>query len=939
MAWHNITPTALLSPRQKERVLAQYKLLRTETKNNVAFGDFLEQKNARPFIEGILSASPFLTQLMFRHHHFLGECVGKNIKDIIDALCQECDHAHEITHEEEFMSFIRRLRQKQALIIAFADLAGWSDLETTTHYLSQCAISLVRCCLDFIMDVPQEESGFMVLALGKLGAHELNYSSDIDIILLYDQQHPLWRNQDHAPLHKIGKKLTHLLSTPTTDGIAHRTDFRLTPDIGTASSVISLQNAETYYESRGRSWERAAFIKASAIAGDIKTAHQFLNYLTPFVWRRNLDYTAIQDILAISHRYKTKTHSWQGFHLKKDAGGIRDIEFYLQSLQLLWGGRNPQLRTKASLPTIKNLEQHKHITKAHAKKLRTHYTRLRILEHRLQMMNDAQTHSLPKNDEAFDIVAHFAGHKNKQNFIKELEHITQDILAIIEPRQAEDSHSLPSNDQEWRAWLAMHKFQNADSCARLIEHWHHCNYPALSDGRSRALFDSLLPNLLTHFGTDSYQGLIRFDQFIKSLPAGVQLFTLLKTHPHLLSLISLIMSAAPRLANRLARRPHLLDNVLEHHFYDAPKDRHTLSMELKHSLADCASLEEILNRARIWAKDKKFQLGVHLLMNRLTILDAAPLYTHIAQELIEAIMNHCLDNFSSNYGTMNGDGLAIIALGKLGGEILSGASDLDLVFVYDETKTPNAQLMPSVYYIRLVQRFITALSAPTEEGDLYQIDTRLRPEGDKAPLAISLQSFTTYYQERARLWEKMALAKARLIYGAPALQKKLQHFITDILTQPHDEQQTARQAHRMRKAMKKEHLPKNKQQAYWSFKYREGGSADIDFIHQTLLLTHAHLNPSIVKNVMDDSLKEMAQLKILQKDEARYLMDASHLWRQLDGIVRLCYRTDFTLEDASPSLRQLLTHQAGAKNEQELIKLIDEHSALVMNLYEHFINV
>ena len=908
----------------------------------------------RSLLESIFSASPFLTRLLMTNMAFLNDFLQHDIKTAFDDLLARQTHAlspQQLQSSESLMRALRRHKQHSALVLALGEVSGLLPLVPSARVSSDFAQIAVRHCLDFLLHhkesaLTQKDSGFVVLALGKLGARELNYASDIDVIFFYDDDHPLWRDRAHAmqETRRWGQQLVYLLGENTEDGMVARVDLRLRPDDGAV--VMPLSAAERYYESRGRNWERAAFIKARCIAGDTKRGDAFVSYIQPFIWRRHLDFTALDDILSLTQSYhRPHDESLRGYHLKHGSGGIRAIETHLQCLQLIWGGRHENLRAAASLDALHQLHTMKKITSQNADALKNAYLCLRSLEHRLQMMNHQQTHTLPTQQEEFEVFACFAGYANGDALRRELtEHINRVERITSEKKthtQLKTDITTANKTEDIQQWLTQQNMQDPEQMAHIISHWHHAHYPALSDERGRALFDQLLPSFLQEIARhdNQHQALARFDLFLQNLPAVVQLFALLTHHPPLLRLLAFIMSTAPRLAERLARRPQLLDNVLESHFYDEQSiTAAAIKEEIKKVMKPHADLEQSLNQARIWAKDKKFQLGIHLLQNRITTRQAAPLYSHIADGLLEKILKAVSKPFVKQYGTRADDGMAIIALGTLGAQQLSGASDLDIIFLHDDaTSMPTDSLAPTSYYTRLAQRLMTAISSATSEGDLYQLDTRLRPEGDKGLLTSSLSSFSRYQNQRARLWEHMALTKARVIAGKPNLRKKIEEIIHRTLTQKRDADAIRHDAHAMRKKIHKELCPRDNEEAFWSFKYRRGGMIDIDTIHQCWLLTHAAQHPDILHPQLEQSLHALCHHRLISAEDARIMTQAFRLWHELDGVVRLCHRSPFTWQKASVPLRQLLRHKSDCATEQQLYDLMNERADAIGVLYRRTI--
>ncbi|MGZ5178638.1 MAG: bifunctional [glutamine synthetase] adenylyltransferase/[glutamine synthetase]-adenylyl-L-tyrosine phosphorylase, partial [Burkholderiales bacterium] len=625
-------------------------------------------------------------------------------------------------------------------------------------------------------------TGLTVLAMGKHGAFELNYSSDIDLIVFYDPRRFPFRKRDDARGAAVDlvRGIVKLLTEITSDGYVFRVDLRLRPDAGATQVAISIDAAESYYEGMGQNWERAAFIKARACAGDPQTGAYFLKAIVPFIWRRNLDYAAIEDI----HSIKRQIHAHEGHgtvavaghNIKLGRGGIREIEFFAQTQQLILGGRMPMLRQSGTVAALDALCARELVTEKTTLDMKNAYRFLRTLEHRLQMIEDQQTHTVPKAPEEIAHVACFLGFADAQAFglalTEQLETVQGHYARLFEREQeltATEGNLVftgVEEDPETLATLKQMGFRDPAHASAAIRGWHHGRIRATRSARARELLTKLVPVLLPALAAtaDPDAAFAQFDRFITNLPAGVQLFSLLLARPDLLALIASIVGSAPRLAQHLGRAPATLDALIDADFLHALPSRETLDALLRDQLARVSGYEDALDAVRRFAKEQIFRVGVQIIQGAAKADAAGPALANIAEAVIAALLPVVERELGETAGTMPGGAFAVVAMGKLGGREMTSGSDLDLIFVYNvpqgvEASDGEKPLPVIVYYARLAQRLIVALTALTGAGGLYEVDMRLRPTGNKGPVAVSLESFARYHATESWTWERMALTR------------------------------------------------------------------------------------------------------------------------------------------------------------------------------------
>ena len=933
-----------------------------------------DDAGGRALLEAIFGNSPFLSHCLLAELATARSFIAYGADAVLlDLLADLRRQAAAEDDTGRLMRALRVARRRVALTVALADIAGLWPVERCTEALSDfadAALGLTAAHLlrgaaaagDIVLPHPEDAergSGLIVLAMGKLGARELNYSSDIDLIALYDPEAIVYRGsrsvQDRFV--RLVRDLVRVLQDRTDEGYVFRTDLRLRPDPGATPLAMSVLAAEAYYESMGQNWERAAMIKARPAAGDRAAGERFLDHLRPYVWRKHLDFAAIQDIHSIKRQiHAVKGHrqiAVGGHNIKLGRGGIREIEFFAQTQQLIWGGRDPSLRPAQTCAAIRARAAAGRVTERAADDMIAAYRYLRRVEHRLQMIDDRQTQTLPAAGPDLDLLAGFVGHESTASFTAEL----LGYLGRVEDHYAELFEEAPSlggpgslvftgaeNDPDTVRTLGEMGFGDGASIAAVIRGWHHGRYRATRSTRARELLTELMPTLLQALGRSVHPDAAfnRFDEFLARLPAGVQLFSLLHANPGLLDLIAEIMGGAPRLADHLSRRPVLLDAVLTQGFFDPLPAAPALAAELRRTLEQARDFEDVLDLARRWTKDKQFQAGVRILRN-ISDADAAggPL-SDVAETAIAALVPPVEAEFVRRHGRLPGAGLAIVALGKLGGREMTVGSDLDLVFIYDAPEDGDGAvqsdgsrpLAPIHYYARLAQRLINALTAPTGEGRLFEVDMRLRPSGKSGPIASSLAGFRRYQEDNAWAWEHMALTRHRVIAGDGAFAAVIERTLDGILARPRDPAKLAADIADMRARIAGQY-PDDRP---WDVKHRRGGLVDVEFIAQFLQLRHAADRPGVLHPNTGEALARLAAAGIIERAAADELIAAGRLWRRLQGLLRLTVGDQVDEATALPEgLKRALAQAGGAADFAGIEALMAAAAAAVRAQFERLI--
>jgi glutamate-ammonia-ligase adenylyltransferase len=789
-------------------------------------------------------------------------------------------------------AMLRRRRTALALAVALGDLAGELDLEGVTGALSDFADDAIDQALQFAIAerIPGAGTdGFAVLALGKLGSGELNYSSDVDLILLFDPavlQHRE-REEPGESAVRIARRLVELLQQRTEDGYVARVDMRLRPSSEVTPIALPVDAAISYYESQALPWERAAFIRARAAAGDRVLGERFLREIQPFIWRRALDFGAIDEIRDISVRIRDHFAQGQafgpGYDLKRGRGGIREAEFFTQVQQLIHGGREPGLRAPATLDALAALASGGRLEPEVADGFAAAYRRLRTVEHRVQMIADQQTHRLPVEPDLLAAAARLDGLADGKALIDSLRAHVEfvgtrfDALAVDRGRELSNDPDILANE------LRALGFREVEAPLKRIAEWRSGQIRSLRSPAARKAFEAMLPVLLRAIanGPDPTHALNRFSDIVERVSSGVNLYRLLVAQAPLADMLSLILAHAPVLAEQLARRPVLLDGLIDASSFASPSEPPEFAERLMQG-ARAETYDQQLDKVRRLVNERRFALGVQLILKHRDPLDIMMGYANVAEGAIMALAEATTAEFAKLHGEIAGGELMILGLGRLGGRALTHASDLDLIFIFDapdgSVSTGAKPLSATDYYNRLARRIVAALSVPTASGPLYDVDTRLRPQGAEGMMAVRLDAFETYQREEAWTWEHMALLRARPVHGSAAGRAKLQTAILAVLGAPHDRAKVRADAAAMRADMARHKPPSGP----LDIKLGPGGLVDLEFAVHVLQLTHGlGFDPRLEYAIAP-------------------LVDAGHLDSQADSDLRLLSRILVTMRLVAP---------------------------------------
>lgn len=885
-------------------------------------------------IERGAEVAPYLARVLRKRPDLVQRLTGEPPEALLQAFLDEVSNAGDLPDMKAAMSAMRRAKEAAHIVIAAADLSCVWDADRVVHALTDLADRSVQAGLRLAIrdgwvngrfgepadrdDLP----GFFTLAMGKMGAHELNYSSDIDLILLFDLDIcPASGPRLKQNMMRIATDLVRILDERTEDGYVFRTDLRLRPDPGSTGAVVTTQFASTYYESVGQNWERMAHIKARVCAGDGKVGEAYLSELEPFVWRRHLDYWAIADI----HSIKRQIHSHGGhasleaksFDAKLGRGGIREIEFFAQVQQLILGGRRPELRTSGTKAALRALAEAGVVERGVTEDLCRAYDYLRGLEHRIQMINDEQTHLLPEAAERRRQVATLYGYADVAQFeadvmgVRRFVHNVYSDLFAEEERLSGEAGNLVftgvDEDPGTVETLREMGFSDPSRVIRTFQNWHRGNVPATRSARGQQLLTSLGPRLLQAMADvgEPDTAFVRFEDFFSSVHSGVQTMSLLLQEPAITRELIETMVFAPQLAKDLAQRPALLDAMMEPHFQrpvseDEPGAR---VAELKRQLQRADDFEQRLNVARRYHREEAFRIGYQLLRGQVASEAAGAAYAELADACVAGLAHVAEEEVLGRYDGTIGK-WTVCALGKFGGRELSPTSDLDLMLIYD-AEEGGGQLAA-----RFVQRLVAALSAPTEEGSLYEVDMQLRPSGRAGPVAVKLSSFEGYYKGDAWTWEFMALTRLRPVAGDEGLMASvLQARREALLAKAADPGLTADVVD-MRQRLRRERPAESQ----WDLKLCDGGLVDIEFIVQHELLKSGQNFADAQTQTTRVAIAELARIGRFTDREAEALGEGLRLQLDLQQALRIAAGGRFDPDTASPALNAWLVRLMGASD-------------------------
>jgi glutamate-ammonia-ligase adenylyltransferase len=824
-------------------------------------------------LQAIGGNSPFLSDLAIRDAASVRKLVSAGPDAAVAAAMGRLRQLPPRTERRALSAALRQTKRIVALATAIADIGGIWDLARVTEALSSLAQTALQKATAHILltahdqgllalpepATPELGSGFTVLGMGKLGAGELNYSSDIDLVLLYDPAAGVFRGDpdEIGAIHaRFARDLVTLMEARTAEGYVFRTDLRLRPDPAATPPAVALLTALAYYESMGQNWERAAMLKARPVAGDLALGAEFLHAIRPFIWRRGLDFAALADLHAMKRRIdahrqtalgegRTAAECVSGHNVKLGEGGIREIEFAAQTLLLVWGGRYPDLRQPTTLGALSALTRAAHMDEGARARLEAAYEFLRRVEHRLQMVADHQTQTLPEAGPELERFAIFMGFADAESFasvlLGHLETVRREFVTVFE--HIPGAPEAPGIELDFRgdgepaatvSALKAMGFADPLHIVASVRAWQAGRLRAMRSERSRDLLQPMLPDLLQALARQPAPDTAfkRFDNFLASLPAGVQILSLFQRNPTLLGRVATVLGAAAPLAEHLANTPESLEGLL------LPLEQSNPASHLQTRLADARDMDDTLAIVRRVVREEDFSLSVATVEGRLAPVEAAIRRTAMLDAALNALVPRVIEDFIRRNGRIKGGEIGLVLLGKAGAGRPMAESDLDLMLIYDHPETVSestgARSVPaSQWFVRAAHAIVACLTTPGRDGPLYDVDMRLRPSGNKGPVAVSLSAFRRYHAESAWTWERMALTRARVVVASAGLRRRIEAAVAEAVAGAGDAAKIRADAAQMRARMAREYPGKPP----WDMKYRPGGMIDAEFIEQVRILT------------------------------------------------------------------------------------------------------
>ncbi|MDX2479953.1 MAG: bifunctional [glutamate--ammonia ligase]-adenylyl-L-tyrosine phosphorylase/[glutamate--ammonia-ligase] adenylyltransferase [Desulfuromusa sp.] len=897
----------------------------------------------------VLGGSPFLAGILCRRKIYFERLFIDGEIDHSRSETQMLNDLRETIPDDadflELQAGLRCYKAAQILRIGSRDLCGFAALIEVMEELSGLAAACLQrayelCGLqleeEYGQPLQEDEAGetriatMTILGMGKFGGHELNFSSDIDLIYCYSSncgETSGGSRDEKISLHryfvKLAEQLTGALHQVTADGFVFRVDTGLRPDGNNGDLAVSINGAEAYYESWGQSWERAALIKARPVAGDIALGDELLQRLKPFIYRRYLDFGMIEDIKLMKQKINTSlSRKAEGErNLKLGRGGIREIEFFIQTQQLVNAGTRPHLQCRNSLQMLQLLQEEELITPADQRLLGEAYQFLRMVEHRIQVVQEQQTHSLPQNQRELDVLARRCGFTSYADFFSDLEKHRQNVSHIFKDL----FYSAEEEEQEVRPEVnfIFDPESDSDLVKDLLEAKGFTNPNAAYDSllmlrggdpnkrltrRGRRCLDKLAPLLIEELlaSPNPDQALNNLEDFLRSIRAQNSFFSLLVENSAIVKLLIALFGSSQLLSRIFIQRPELLDTLVSRSYAVATKDRQQLNADLVDQLAMAEDYEFQLDGLRRFRNEEFLRIALSDLHGEVKQGEGAKQLSWLAEVCLEQAFKMARHELASRFGAPFSVGtggqkeetaFAIIGMGKLGGLELNYHSDLDVIFIYEQEGETQPvvgtdserfrQISNHEYFAKLAQRIITVLTLVTREGAVYKIDTQLRPSGNQGPLVTSLAAFQRYHQDSAQPWERQAMTKARVVCGPTVFIDQLQLVISRLTFERPVPENLQTEIYRLRQRMELEKA--QERDDLFNIKTGRGGMVDVEFITQYLQLLHADKIKSLRTQNTVNLLECMAEKHILPQDDARLLISGYKFLRRLENKLRLLY--------------------------------------------------
>ena len=902
-----------------------------------------------PGLFGVLGGSSFLSDVLIRQGRNWPELLSRQVKikhkRLVKHLKELSARAKKARSFDDLCAALRQHKQREYLRIGARDLLAAVTMEETVRELTALADASLEAAYRFcraeveqdygVLNLPATDkpNSFVVLGMGKLGGGELNFSSDVDVIYLYEDdegESAGGRKGKVGPrefFSAIGQKIIHAMGDITEDGFVFRIDLRLRPLGANGPLVQSVNSAMLYYESWGQCWERAALIKARPVAGDIELGRSFLKEIEPFIYRRYLDYTTVEELRHMKLRIENEllTGDEKLRNLKLGCGGIREIEFFTQALQLVNGGYEPKLRGPSTLPALAELARHNFISAEERDSLTEAYRFLRQAEHKVQIVQEAHAHSVPEGKDQEQAYARRLGYESKgkqderELFWREHRHVTQIVRSVFDrlfygaQKESENGSGSASiwnhldNQELITRELAEAGFAESEKAYE--------NLLAVRDGEVfsppspkrlkvlRSLGPALIAEITKSGAPD--QALFNLAQFTHRIGGRTGFLTLLAEKPETMRLLITLFADSQFLTDLFLQRPELIDTLIRVDLTHIEKSKAAMLRELRAALGACDdNIEAKLNALRRYKTEEFIRIGLHDLGSSIELVPTLKQLSDLADTCLQAALDMTLAELSEKYGAVANGKFAVIGGGKLGAREIDYNSDLDLVFIYQAAEDAQSaggsqgKLPAHEFFVRVGQKLPTYLSALTEEGIAYKVDMQLRPSGKSGPVVCSLAAFRDYHQSEAQLWERQALIKTRFIAGDHGLGKAVEKIIERFAYGSGLPADGVGEIHHLRVRMERELAGEDDNR--FNLKKGRGGLVDIEFLTQMLQLAHGHRLPKLRQRATLDAIKALGNAHILPTRQSQLLADGYLFLRRLDHRLRLERDQSIDAFDANP---------------------------------------
>ena len=929
-------------------------------------GAALETHAGEVFFSFLCGNSPHLSLLLQRDLELTQALVADPPDAITTRVRGELAGADPAMDRDQLLTFLRRQRNRVAVLAAVYDCFEICGVMECAELLSDMADHAVRLTVSHLLldrvergDLERPDGdrwGYFVLAMGKHGSRELNYSSDIDLIVLYDPESVRYTGSRTLSdcFVRVTQDLVRILQTRTADGYVFRTDLRLRPDPSSTPVAITVDFALNYYGRFGRTWERTALIKARPVAGDLTAGAAYLERLSPFIWDEALDFTSVEEIRSVSQQI----HDFHGHgavraaghNVKLGRGGIREIEFFVHMHQLAHGGRNRRLRGSRLLAMLETLDGEHHIMPRETSALRDSYLFLRRVEHRLQMINDAQTQVLPDSDEGLEHIAAFMGLASAQELVRRIESVAGEVHDLYRTR-----FNVPESEQDISAVLLDGPDEHPDAVAKLeaagftrapeaiatFRGWAEGRHESTGSERARTIIREILHEIVDALGRtpDPDRALARMDRFLAALPEDLSFFSMLRANTWLLNLIAVVMGSAPRMADVLEGNPRLLQAVLDPSFFLPIPEREELARELEERLAGRQDAAERVEQVAAWAGDRRFQVAVQALENLVTVDEASMGLSDVAGAVIERLLADVLEGMHARHGPLPRGGCAVVARGRLGAGEMTFGSDLDLLVVADfeagaSTAGPTPIDAPT-FYRHAASELTSLLRSPSTYGRLYELDERLRTSGEIELPVSPLDEFSDDHTGAASTSELMSLTRASVVCGDPATSAAVTAAIEGALASPRDPARLHADVARRREAIAAGHPSQDP----FDVQHVRGGLVDLESLAQYLRLRHGHESPEVLVGATASCFEALGAAGVIPEEEARFLAGAVRMQRTMQAMLRLTWSQGAPVGNAPAPMRLKLATALECSGLDELDAKLRETQAAAFDIYRRRIGL